>query len=559
VKKLLVPLAILLICAFIITGCNSSSSTPTTPAASQPSSTTPAVTLPTTSAPVTTAPVTTKPAATTPSSTPTTTGTQKYGGTLRYIVPTGPGAPIGAPWLANGTSTYAMQFAEEFPLKEQIDGSLVPCLATSYDVVSTADNPSLTFHLQKGVKFSDGTDFNAQAFKWNLDKAMAPGSATMGSTTTWKSIEVLDDYTIRINLKSYTNIAARTFADSAAFMVSPTAFQKNGADWMNYNMVGTGAFMQKDFQRDVSLTLTKNSNYWQQGKPYLNGIQLLFVSDSMTAEALFKSGGAEVIQCSDDAQANRLETAGYSMQRVFNYGGALVPDSANADSPWSNLKVRMAAEYALDKEALAKRFGYGTWSASYQYMSTTSPAYDPNLTPRKYDVAKAKQLLTEAGFPNGFKTTIIVGATGVSSDVAQAIQAYFAAVGIQVSLQYPQTAAWSAYLTGTWHNALLFGASLGYANPNAAWNLSYSQGSAWYQSMKRPDGWKEAYAASMTSTKLDPALAKTCEGLLFNDVNTIPLYVSAKQWGVNPNVKDAGFGTRGIWAWWEPQNAWMAP
>ncbi len=559
-KKLLIPLAILLVSAFIITACSSGAST--TPAATTPAATAPATTAPAS----TTAAATTKPATVAPSTTPSATTnpsattaptSNKYGGTMRYIAPTGPGAPIGAPWFSNGTSTYVMQFAEQTLLKQQLDGSITPYLASSYDVVSDPANPSLTFHLQKGIKFHDGTDFNAAAVKWNLQQAMAPGSATLGSTTNWKSIDVIDDSTIRVNLKSFSNIAVLNFADTT-FMVSPTAFQKNGADWMNYNMVGTGPFVQTNFQRDVSLTYAKNPNYWDPGKPYLDKFQMLFVSDPMTGEALFKSGGAEIIQCTDDAMANRIQTAGFNMQRVFSYGGTLVPDSGNADSPWSNLKVRQAAEYALDKVALANRFGYGTWQAAYQYSGTASPAYDPALTPRTYDVAKAKQLLTEAGYPNGFKTTIIVGATGVSSDVAQAIQAYFSAVGIQAALSYPQTSAWSAYLTGgTWHNGLLFGAALGSSNPNSGWNLTYSDGSAWYQSMKRPDGFAAAYKASLATPQLDPALAKKCEDLLYNDVNTIPLYTSAKQWGVASNAQDVAMGTRGLWAWWDSQNAWL--
>jgi peptide/nickel transport system substrate-binding protein len=479
-KKLLITLAIVLISAIVITGC--SSATTTTPVATGPAATTAALTTAavTTRPPAATGtvPAVTKPAA----STAAPSGVNKYGGTIRYIAPTGPGAPIGAPWLANGTSTYVMQFAEQFLLKEEFDGSLQPFLASSWDVVSDAANPSITFHLQKGIKFSDGTDFNAAAAKWNLQQATAPGSSTLGSTTNWKSIDVIDDYTIRVNLKTFSNTALRSFADSVAFMVSPTAYQKNGADWMNYNMVGTGPFVQTGFQRDVSLNLAKNTGYWEQGKPYLDNMQMLFVSDPLTAEALFKSGGAEIIQVFDDAMGARLESAGMNVVKVLDYGGTLVPDSANADSPWSNIKVRQAAEYAIDKVGLAKRFGYGTWQAGYQYSGNTSLAYDPSLTPRAYDVAKAKQLLTDAGYPNGFKTTIIVGATGVSSDVAVTIQAFWAAVGIQAALQYPQTAAWSSYLTGgTWHNAVLFGAALGYANPNAGWTLSYTPGTAWYR------------------------------------------------------------------------------
>jgi peptide/nickel transport system substrate-binding protein len=562
-RKMLIPVAILLVTIFVITGCSGGATTSpaaTTPAVVASTSATVAATKPaaTTSAPPSStaaSPVASKPPATTAAA-----GTPRYGGTLRYIAPTGPGAPIGAPWLANGTSTFVMQFAEEFLIKEQYDASLKPGLATTWDVVNDPANPSITLHLQKGVKFSDGTDFNAQAVKWNLGMSMTPGSSTYGSTTNWKSVDVIDDYTVRINLKTFTNTSLPGFASSVAFMVSPSAYQKNGADWMNFNMVGTGPFVQTNFQRDVSLTLTKNTNYYVQGKPYLNGVQMLFVTDPLTGEALFKSGGAEIIQCTDDAMANRLQTAGFNIQRVASYGGSLVPDSANADSPWSNLKVRQAAEYAIDKVALANRFGYGTWQAAYQSNGSASPAYDSVLTPRAYDVAKAKQLMTDAGYPNGFKTTLIVGATGVNSDVAVAIQAYWNAVGIQAALQYPQTAAWSNYLTGgTWKNGVLYGAAPGYSSPNVAWSNTYSQGSAWYLSMKRPDGWYPAFTAALATPQLDPTLEKNCEDLLYNDVNTIPLYFSAKQWGVVPSVQDAGLGTRGLWAWFEPQNTWLSP
>jgi peptide/nickel transport system substrate-binding protein len=223
-----------------------------------------------------------------------------------------------------------------------------------------------------------------------MDKAMtAPGSTAIGSTTNWKSIEVIDDYTIRFNLKTWQNTAVITFATSTGYMVSPTAFGKLGAD-LNYMMVGTGAFMQKDFQRDVLLSFTRNQNYREQGKPYLDGIQYLFVPDALTAQALFRSGGGEVLQSYTDLMTNTFRSLGYPIISS-KVGGAtsMWPDSANADSPWSNLKVRMAAEYAIDKESLVKTFGLNNWIAAYQSNSPVSPAYDPNLVPRKYDVAKA--------------------------------------------------------------------------------------------------------------------------------------------------------------------------
>jgi len=110
--------------------------------------------------------------------------------------------------------------------------------------------------------------------------------------------------------------------------------------------------------------------------------------------------------------------------------------------------------------------GYGTWTTSYQYSLQTSPAFDPNLTPRKYDVAKAKQLLAEAGYPSGFKTTIYNGPMGGNKDVALAIQADWKAVGIDAALEYPQIDAWSVMQRGTWKNGVLFGAGALSANPS---------------------------------------------------------------------------------------------
>jgi len=94
-----------------------------------------------------------------------------------------------------------------------------------------------------------------------------------------------------------------------------------------------------------------------------------------------------------------------------------VPDSANADSPWSNIKVRQAAEYAIDKIAIARALGYGFKTEAYQLPSPSNPAYNPNLTGKRlYDLAKAKALLAEAGYPNGFKTKIIAQ-TGGNLDI----------------------------------------------------------------------------------------------------------------------------------------------
>ena len=327
---------------------------------------------------------------------------------MRWIQGTGPGTPIGIPWEAVGASAFNMQHSLEWMFKEMLDGSLKPVLAESWDVDTKA--PSLTFHLRKGVKFHDGTDFNAAAVKWNLEKEMDPASTNYGSTTNWKSIEAVDTYTLRVNLKTWQNTALGTFASMATTVISPTAFDKQGIDALRWKMVGTGPFVQTDFQRDVVLSFVKNPNYWQQGLPYVDKLQIIYSTELLTCAALLKSGGADILNCQGSiVTANDVQAAGFKIvsQPAGTGGlGNLTPDSINADSPWSNVKVRMAAEYALDKESMAKTFGMGYAVPAYQICAPSSPGNDPRLTPRKYDPTKARQLLAEAGYPEGFPLSL---------------------------------------------------------------------------------------------------------------------------------------------------------
>lgn len=543
-------------------GCSSSSSpsvsttakpsTSSTSAATSPRPTTQAVTS-TTGAGTSSSSAVTKPA----SATSTSTTSPTYGGTLRFIQPNAPGTPIG--WMAEtaGASVNTMQVVMEFPLQEDLNGDIRPNLATSYDLSSDPKNPSITLHLRKGVKFHDGSDFNAQAVKWNYEKVKE--SPTNSSTTAyWKSFEVLDDYTIKINLTQWQNRQLRSFGNPTSIICSPTAFEKNGIDWIRWHMVGTGAFMQSDFQRDVVMKAVKNTSYWDAGKPYLDGFQLLYVSDELTRLALFKSGGAEIVDLASNSRiANELKNAGYQILTRPSGTDMLIPDSANKDSPWSNIKVRQAAELAIDKETLIKTFGYGFQQAAYQMPSPDSKAYIDNLSGRKYDVSKAKQLLTEAGYPTGFKTKIIAQNTA-NRDMVVALQSFLNKIGLQVELEFVDTAKYQAYQTGTWNNALLYANIIHYPNYNAVLAQWFGVPSSWFKSMKRPDGWENLVNASITSLKQEPDLMHKCVQALYDDITTIPVDYGTLLWAVSDNVHDSGVGTRGSSTQWNSQNAWLS-
>ena len=394
------------------------------------------------------------PSSTTPATASGSSSTPKYGGVLKMIS-VGGGSMGVLGWAAEGQGMIiSMDLGMERLLRGDKEGNLVPWLAESYKVAD--DLKSITFNLQKGVKFHDGSDFNAEVAKWNLDNYI---NAKMEPY--WASVDKIDDYTIRLNVTEWRNDLVSNFAADPPFigMVSKAAYDKHGVDWLRWNTVGTGPFIQASYQRDVSLKYTRNPDYWRKGKPYLDGIEFVYVGDESTQRLLAQSGQEDIIAVTNPGKlASDYAAMGFTIKTDMNANEMLVGDSAHADSVWANQKVREAVEYAIDREALAKGMGYGYLQPTYQIPPRNAVlAYDPNFPlARKYDPEKAKQLLTEAGYPNGLKTTILLEPSG-SRDMAIAIQENLAKVGIQVDLEFPEIGSWGTYVgvTGTWHNAAI--------------------------------------------------------------------------------------------------------
>ncbi len=560
-KKLSIPLVFLLVCVFVITACGSNQAATTTKSsATTPVSTQPAITttVPVTSAapsPPPTTPTASKPSATSPAaSTPTQ---NKYGGTLRIIEPSGPGAPLGAEWENNIGNYPTQQWVMQGLLREQVAGKIVPALAESYDVNSSGPNPNMVFHLRKGVKFIDGTDFNAQAVAWNLDMYKKTGTY-LATTNYWKSWDILDDYTIRVNLTQWRNTMIRAW--DSYFLVSPTAYNKNGIDWMRTHVVSTAPFMQTDYKQDVSFTAVKNPTYWDAGKPNLNGVQLLYVVDQLTREALFLSGGAEFLNALP-SEGPKFASQGFNIITRPSGPNALIPDSKNPDSPYSNIKVRLAVEAAIDRESLASTFGYGYSSAAYQFASPAAMAFDPALASqyRKYDVAKAKQLMADAGYPNGFKTTIEVS-PGIDNNPALAIQSYLAKIGIQASLDFPQPARWTVLQNQPVPTSTLFYQPMAEAATfNTTVNVYFADpGSFYWPNLKKADGWPALFAQDLTSPTADPAILKQVSDMFFNDCTIIPLFYNSLIVIVSPKVQDSGIGNYGTLDSWDFPNVWLS-
>ncbi len=542
-RKLVIPLLILLIVAFILPGCGSSTTTPKTTA--------PAVTSATTTA----AAVTTS---ATPSKQPTTSAakTPQYGGTLKILA----GASmdnIGYPAAATPPfRPFLPMPALDDLLRKSETGSPVPNLATGWKL--DKDALTLTINLSKGVKFHDGTDFNAQAAKWCMDNLIASGQQELPNV---KSIDVIDDYTLRVNMSQWDILMVSYFALKAGQLYSPTAVQKNGKDWAILNPVMTGPFKFESFSRDVSLKFKKFENYWRKGQPYLDAIEWSFVVDTMTRKASFQAGEGQIVVDITAQIADELKKTGkYNITSAPFSIIALFPDGANADSIWNKLEVRQAAAYALDTQAIAKTFGYGFYQPTNQIGYPGYPMYNPNIKGYPYDPAKAKQLLTKAGYPNGFKTTIFT--TSANATLYQAVQGYWKSVGIDAEIDIVESSKNSELDTKGWKNGIFTGhgpyVALGYP-PAKMLMVQFTKKAMFDVSTYRPDE---------VDPLLDRAITEATEELMNKDLQEInrllidqycaliPLYVGPNLAARTLTVHD----DRIYDPWgdqWYPEKAWL--
>jgi len=545
-RKLFIPAILLLVCTLIITSsCGQKiSQAPTV----QPTVTSAVSPTPTTVSSST--PGVTSTQALSPS--PSEPGKPKYGGIMRMVAEASPQSPLG--WLpdAVGEAARAQQPVLEPFVRTDSKGNVTPRLATSW--VVDPDNKTITFTLRKGVKFHDGSDFNARAAKFNMETVKA---AKRAGTQFWASIDVVDDYTIRITFTEWRNSFLASFSESNVFMVSPTAYEKNGVEWMRANPVGTGPFKFVSFERDVKAVYTRYENYWDTGKPYVDGLQYLYIADPLTQKAVMISGAADAIMLPLGLRVAELRDQGLNVITGLIGTYPLVPDAANPESPYANIKVRQAVEYAIDKEAIAASMSYGFWTAAYQFATPNSTAYDPNLPIRKYDPNKAKQLLSEAGYPNGFKTKLIASPMGLNRDVLIAIQSYLAKVGIQAEIELPEYGKFTEYRTKGWKNALLSEPMVCGVNVASSINSFFGKATNWYYSMKRSDELETLLVQALTTKDPEPEMMKKVVKQIADESIYIPVHYFGEGYPMQKYVRDPGFLTTGNMIYWRPDTVWL--
>jgi glutathione transport system substrate-binding protein len=330
--------------------------------------------------------------------------------------------------MAVGKSYYEGLFAFDKDLK------IVNLLATGYDV--SADGLVYTIKLKHGVKFQDGTDFNAEAVKVNIDRVMDKANhlARFNQFNRIKSVEAVDPYTVKFTLTEPFSPFINSLAHPSAMMISPAALKKYGKD-IAFHPVGTGPFEFVDWKPSEYLKVKKFAGYWDKSYPKIDNLTFRTVTDNNTRAAVIQTGEAQFVYPVPYEQAIILKknpkltvTDSPSISVKYLSFNML-------QKPFDNLKVREAINYAINKNALIK-VAFGGYGGPMEGVVPESVDYGVKMKPWPYDPAKARELLKEAGYPKGFTSTLWSAYNdGTSVKVVQFVQQQLAQVGIKVSLQ----------------------------------------------------------------------------------------------------------------------------
>jgi len=420
-------------------------------------------------------------------------------------------------------------------------------LATSYTV--SPDGKTVTFKLRQGVKFHDGTDFNAEAAKYNFDKWKAAGKASAN----YLGCDVVDTYTLNCNFAEAMNVNLTSV--SGTVMASPTFVEARGDTYAAFHACGTGPFKQTAYQENTKVTFERFDEYWGQ-KAYLDSIECIFITDPVTQVMAMKAGEGDVTHSRDAKPMYDMKQAGFNILQNFMGMEAMNFNSRDADSPFADVRVRQAFEYAINKDPIINTLGYGFWESAYQFPIPGMSGYLNDIVPRKYDPAKAKELLKEAGYENGFETTLVHGVWDFN-DGLLSMQADLAEVGIKAKIEGVQFGQWATMRQEGWKGVFVAGSGMIADFNSLLWSY-FRPGVTEMYSIARSQELTDLVLAAVKAIPADPALTNAAARYIYDQCLWAPIEHHGDNYAYTSKVHGLNFGTYGQWGAFDAEKAWIS-
>nr|WP_238364320.1 ABC transporter substrate-binding protein [Mesobacterium pallidum] len=317
------------------------------------------------------------------------------------------------------------------------DGSVVPGLAESWEI--SEDGTVYTFKLRSGVTFHDGTTMDAEDVKFSLDRARADDSqnAQKPLFAGIESVEVVDPTTVKVTLSAPDGNFLFNMAWGDAVIVAPESIENIKA-----MPIGTGAFKFDEWVQGDRIELSKNADYW--GTPAsLDSVTFKFISDPTAAFASVMAEDVDVFTAFPAPEnLPQFEADPRFQVLIGSTEGETILSTNNKMPPFDNVKVREALAHAINRQEIidGAMFGYGTPIGTH--FAPHNPAYVDLTAQSNYDPELAKSLLAEAGFPDGFTTTLKLPPPSYARRGGEIIAAQLRAVGIETEISNLEWAQW---------------------------------------------------------------------------------------------------------------------
>jgi ABC-type transport system substrate-binding protein len=428
-----------------------------------------------------------------------------------------------------------------------------PALATEWTLTPN----SATFKLRKDVVFHDGSRFNAEVAKWNIDRMRTvKDSIIKVDIPNVSSVDVVDEYTIKMNLSAPPSGLLEVFSEANTakpMMLSKQNFDKNGEDGLRKRPAGTGPMKFTDWKTADSLTLDKFDKYWQQGAdgqplPYLDKVIIRVKPDQTTKTLEVRVGTIQFFNSPDPKDVAGLKSdpnitvftlpwrsdVGYGF---FNMG---------IDKWNKNQKLRQGLLYGIDRKAIADVLGMGTAQASRWHWAKGMIGYDESVPYYDYQPDKAKQLLTEAGMGSGVDVEISARAKGQDGKVAEMMQSMWAKIGVKTVITSMEGVAWNNAMRAGQFDIGISGKTLGELDPRSLNFRFETDGPKNFSGTKNKEldaCLAEGVATADTAKRQD--IYKRCQTLIFNDAAAWLTWEWPFTMVVRKEIKDYGISYYG--------------
>ncbi|MEO8376173.1 MAG: ABC transporter substrate-binding protein [Candidatus Sumerlaeota bacterium] len=308
-----------------------------------------------------------------------------------------------------------------------------PCLATSWE---TPDHcTSWVFHLRPNVKFHDGFPFNSDAVKFTFDRILDPKTASTRSKL-WQEIdhiETPDELTVIFRLKAPNCVFPQKLIASSASIPSPAAVMELGDKYAT-NPVGTGPFKFVEWIPDVAIRMEKNHEHWNADHYHIEHLEFRPEKENTTRFIQLEQGVLDIADLEFPQVNVAKQSKEINLQSVPQLSIRYVGFNTQKP-PFSDKRVRQAANYAVNKEELIKYVFFGVGEPAIGPIPSVLPGYNPDVHIYKYDLAKAKQLMAEAGYPNGFEADFWSYETGLYRSTADHTLESLRKIGITAKMK----------------------------------------------------------------------------------------------------------------------------